>query len=411
MLANICDNPDVLNVIRIVDIIITIIKVAVPIILIVVSMLDYASAVKDNDADALNKTNKLIVKRVIAIILIFLIPTFINVIARITENSLEYSKCITSATKEGINAAYKNMAQQYIDIANDSLKDSDYQIAYNYVQTKVKDENDKKELLETLDNLKTFIDIRNRIIDLKNNFDLEKYNKLKDDISKIKDEELRKKLEDEFNTIIKPVPGNPKGDSQKSKTMTYTVHAPSMVVPGMPLILYLHGDGGGSDNGSSPFLSAAKKIYSEELPFILVTPKGGMWAETNGRLAELKSIVDTVCEKYQCNKERISIAGHSRGSIGTWHMINNYPGFFYSAVPVSCGSYSITYKNFVKTKIRAFAGTSGEAEYGYNRAMRSNVENIKKAGGDATFYSLDGATHGTSPGKSFTKETLDWMIS
>ena len=175
--------------------------------------------------------------------------------------------------------------------------------------------------------------------------------------------------------------------------------------------MYLHGDGGGTSDGSSPFLKAAKKHFGSELPFILITPSGGMWAETGGRLAELKNIIDTECKKYECNKNRISITGHSRGSIGTWHMVNNYPNFFYSAVPVSCGSYRLNVKNFKNTKVWAFGGNVGQAENRYSNEMSGNVGEIKKIGGNATFTLLRGAGHGDTPGLAYTKETILWMIN
>ena len=58
LIMGICDNASVLFIIRIIKIIITIIKVVVPIVLIVSLMINYLSAVKSNDFDALNKTNK-----------------------------------------------------------------------------------------------------------------------------------------------------------------------------------------------------------------------------------------------------------------------------------------------------------------------------------------------------------------
>ena len=410
MILSVCDNPDVLSVMRIINIVITIIKIVVPILLIVKCMLDYASAIKDNDSDALSKTNKIIVKRVIAAILVFIIPTFITLIANITENKVSYSSCLTSATKEGISNAYKQTALKYIDYAKSTLNENDYKTASNYVKSKIKDESNKNELNELLKTIKSYIDIKNDMISLKTKFDLDKYNKIKGQIEAIKDKDVKAKLESMFKKIVVPIEGDPNGKKEKSTVMTYVVHAPSMVVPGMPLVLYLHGDGGGNASGSSPFLNATKKYFGDNLPYILVTPNGGMWAETNGRLSELKSIIDKECEKYKCNKDRISIAGHSRGSIGTWHMINSFPGVFYSAIPVSCGSYNINPSNFVKTKIRAYAGNSGEAEARYNREMSRNVRHIQDVGGNATFTSLNGAGHGDTPALAFTKENLEWMI-
>ena len=49
MILSVCDIPEVLKVMRIVNIIITIIRIAVPILLIVSSMISYMNAIKDND--------------------------------------------------------------------------------------------------------------------------------------------------------------------------------------------------------------------------------------------------------------------------------------------------------------------------------------------------------------------------
>ena len=41
--------------------------------------------------------------------------------------------------------------------------------------------------------------------------------------------------------------------------------------------------------------------------------------------------------------------------------------------------------------------------------MSNIVKNINAAGGEATFTSLQGATHGTSLSRALTKEVLDWL--
>lgn len=410
MILSLCDDGDLLSALRIFRIIIILIKIVVPIILIVSSMLNYMTAVSSHD-DALSRANKNLIPKLIAAILVFFIPTFVGLIADATsyEND-NYISCIKNSTQENINKAYYSAAKKRISIASDQLSEAEYSAAKTEIY-KVKDEAQRQALLKELETTKQYIDIKKEILKLQNNYNAEDYKKVQEKINSISDAKVKEKLLAEFKKIIKPVEGNPNGIQGRSSTMTYVVHTPKLVASGMPLILYLHGDGGGNSSGSSPFLNAAKKYFGEDLPFILVTPNGGMWAETNGRLAELKSIIDTECEKYKCNTQKIGISGHSRGSIGTWHMINNYPGFFYSAVPVSCGSYSINYSNFVKTKIRAYAGTSGSAEQRYNSEMNRNVNGIKNAGGNAVFISLPGATHGTAPGQAYTKDTLLWMIN
>ena len=72
-ILSICDNPDVLQVMRIVNIVITIIKIAVPILLIIFIMIELISAITDEEK--LKKVTSGAVKKFIAAVLIFLIPT------------------------------------------------------------------------------------------------------------------------------------------------------------------------------------------------------------------------------------------------------------------------------------------------------------------------------------------------
>ena len=76
MILNVCDLPDVLKVMRIVNIAITIIKVIVPIILIVSAMIDFARAVSNSE---LNKISKTMINKVIAAVLVFLMPTLLPI--------------------------------------------------------------------------------------------------------------------------------------------------------------------------------------------------------------------------------------------------------------------------------------------------------------------------------------------
>ena len=72
-IMSICDNVDVLSVLRIVKIVITIIKIVVPILLILSLSFKYLSAVKSNDSDLLAKANKSAITVIIAAILVFFI--------------------------------------------------------------------------------------------------------------------------------------------------------------------------------------------------------------------------------------------------------------------------------------------------------------------------------------------------
>ena len=145
MILNVCDLPDVLKVMRIVNIAITIIKVIVPIILIVSAMIDFARAVSNSE---LNKISKTMINKVIAAVLVFLMPTFVKIIANLTLNH-EYEACMGDITLEVIYNAYNNQMDDLLKKAEESLDTNDYNYALTYLSN-IDDESAKKSFLERL---------------------------------------------------------------------------------------------------------------------------------------------------------------------------------------------------------------------------------------------------------------------
>ena len=93
MFLNICSLPDIIKVMKIIGIVITIIKIAVPIILIISAMLDLLKAVSDAE---LNKITKPMVNKIIAAILVFMIPGLVKLIARVTLTPANYESCFSA---------------------------------------------------------------------------------------------------------------------------------------------------------------------------------------------------------------------------------------------------------------------------------------------------------------------------
>ena len=153
MFLSFCDNPNILQTMKIVRIVIQIIKIAVPLILIISLMITYISAMTSQDNDMLSKANKTLVSKVVAAVLIFLIPTFVFVIAEISSDSLEYMKCISNATDEGVEEARYDLARNQVDRAKTTLLESDYNSALVSVN-KIKDEAKKQSLLNELSAVK-----------------------------------------------------------------------------------------------------------------------------------------------------------------------------------------------------------------------------------------------------------------
>ena len=154
MILSICDMPDALKVLRIVYSVLLIIRIVVPIILIVSAMIDFVRAVQNAE---LNKITKPMVNKVIAAVLVFLIPTFVRVIAMIAGNDGEYEQCLKDISKETINQAYNNIAERLVSIAEDSLDENDLATAENYL-INIKDKDEREAFQERLNKVKEQIE-------------------------------------------------------------------------------------------------------------------------------------------------------------------------------------------------------------------------------------------------------------
>ena len=80
LILGICDVPEVLEVMRVVNIIVLILKIVVPIILIVSGMVTFMSAIKVGNEDFLAQAKKSLINKCIAAVAIFLVPTIVSVL-------------------------------------------------------------------------------------------------------------------------------------------------------------------------------------------------------------------------------------------------------------------------------------------------------------------------------------------
>lgn len=92
----ICETPDILRVIYFIKIIINIIKIIVPIGLILMVTFDFAKGVisEDKKAGDIFKTSK---NRILSAILIFLMPTIVNIVLEIVDEKTTYESCWVNA--------------------------------------------------------------------------------------------------------------------------------------------------------------------------------------------------------------------------------------------------------------------------------------------------------------------------
>ena len=161
MILGICEEPSILNVMRLVVLLIKILRVAVPIILIIVMMLRFASAMTKHDDAAVTKAMKSVVPNIIAAVLIFLVPSFVDIVVKISMPNSDYTKCISDITIEKVNQAYNSKMDKLISEVESSLEYSDYTSAYAYLQN-IKDAEKRQEYEAKLDAIKKLIDEKNK---------------------------------------------------------------------------------------------------------------------------------------------------------------------------------------------------------------------------------------------------------
>ena len=204
-------------------------------------------------------------------------------------------------------------------------------------------------------------------------------------------------------------------DPNTNDYLDYYLFLPNNAVEGMPLIIFLHGDGEVNQVRSLENFAMSKKmkeIYGYDFPFIAISPCTRLYSWTSGTIpTTLKALIDNIVETYHIDTNKIIITGHSRGSMGVWYMISTYGDFFSAAVPVSCQSQWMTLNatECAKVPILAFVGTGMDYSY-YGYGMTMDVEAINEAGGNATLVILDGCDHAMTMTEAYSIETFEWML-
>jgi hypothetical protein len=161
MLASICSEPKVLEVMRIVNIFISIIRIVVPILLIFVLIFKLISAITSNDNDSLAKVKKTAIPNIVAAVIIFILPTLINLIVKITFPNNDYINCLKVTTTKEIQNIYLERIEALVSKAEETFNINDYNNAMLYLSN-IKDEEKKKEYEERLKIVKDKIDEMNK---------------------------------------------------------------------------------------------------------------------------------------------------------------------------------------------------------------------------------------------------------
>ncbi len=415
MILDICDNADIMSILRIIKIAILIIRIIVPILLIVSLALNYMNAVKSNDADMLSKANKASISKIIAAILVFMIPTFVHLLANLIGDD-SYVHCIDIATVENINSARERTAKTRIDKVKESLELSDYQVALSEIN-KIKDNDIKTAMMSDLDKIHEYVLLNQEINKLIKNYNKDKYTEILNKINNISDsaikEKLSKKLEE--SGVGKPINANAGAERGNYNGVDYYQILPDNPTTNLPMIVFLHGDGelGNVEKitNCQIFNYVKSKAAYEAGDFIFLAPlRPTSEYATSTNITKTKSVIDYIADKYQVDMDRIAITGMSGGAILTWGMVSAYPDYFSCTMPMSCGPAGANAENFKTTPVYSISGTVA-VESSYKSQMESFVNKINSLGGNARHVTYQGDSHGTIQNRYRDVELFKWMLS
>ena len=181
-------------------------------------------------------------------------------------------------------------------------------------------------------------------------------------------------------------------DQDSSKTyLQYLLYLPKQYYADntkkWPLIVFLQHLGAEGTNINLVRSSALPKRLEKDadLPFIVVSPQALLKQLWEPEL--IKNFVESVCDKYQVDRNRIYLTGASIGGSATWATAIEYPDLFAAIVPVCGNRYSTSYeenaKKIAHIPIWVFHGALDTT---FRKEVTIEIVNaLKKAGANVRF--------------------------
>lgn len=362
MILSICESSSVLKVIYMVKTIITIIKVSVPIMLIISLMIDYARAVINNDE--LKKSNKKLVSKIIAALLIFLIPTFISLIINIVGTNSQIKHCLDNANPDSIKVFEENEKEQLEEIKRQE-----------------EEKKKKKELEKQKINVESGLFERN---DFEPNME-----------------------------YIEVVPEGAKG----GMPLVIYLHGLgswnnfSSAAPNYSITNYVKSGQAYNETGEKFMFVIPKYVMHEADSRGRINFYGTSQGYSEGQ--KLKRFVDFIINRYKTDTKRIYITGVSLGGDAVWYMVDNFPEVFAAGVVVSgCPDGSTNPSNFLNTPILGYNGTGAtEKSAGYTSCVPNMINRINSSGGHAEHRVRKKDHGGMQYVYSEDKDVFKWMLS
>ena len=208
---------------------------------------------------------------------------------------------------------------------------------------------------------------------------------------------------------------------ESGQKFNYYLYTPENVTSNMPLILYLHGGSGKPNNeegdlnlltdedGLPKFVKEGQVSPNSYVLFPQLPYRKNGWSDVKD---DLYSFLNKVVKDLKCNKQRISITGHSMGGKGTWDISLAYEDFFYKIAPLS-GNVTLNEVNLNKLKnkpVWAFVGSDDTIVD--PQSSIDFISSLSKLNPQAKITIIEGYTHFDVPNVYLSNEynLLSWLV-
>ncbi len=200
--------------------------------------------------------------------------------------------------------------------------------------------------------------------------------------------------------------------NSKGKKHYYWFYTPANSVrQNLPLLIYLHGDGGRKNTAAVNNYAYPNFVSTGmDFPFYMIAPYVNN--ESDFRLDSeqetILEIIRSLSSTHNIDSNRIMISGGSSGARGAYMMAAKYKTLFSCLVIGSGITNGMDPENLTHLPIWIFHGKSDTViSYG---DVEKRVERINAAGGNAKFTLVDGG-HGITETVFKYPELIEWMVN
>lgn len=179
--------------------------------------------------------------------------------------------------------------------------------------------------------------------------------------------------------------GFPEWSLLKKDSTEYALYTPSKMEPGKkyPIALFMHGCCGKTVNASlRNAVDPPVRMWhnfganTQQIPTYIISPATMVgWSQ---HFKNLKAVMDDLVANHQGDPQRIYVCGFSMGGMGTYEIIQAFPGYFAAAITMGMNFSG----DSTKVKDLPMWMNQGETDW-WSRSMRRQVADIRLLNGNA----------------------------